>query len=133
MIIKELFSEEYQVKYKVQKAGPVFKDTDGLTWTYIPATVFDNPYLTEGDKSYVRKLKSYNEKLRDMWLHGSWDSAIGMFFDHFDTLHHEIDEHDFVYEKDWDLDDYKIYRGYDYGTKAPFVCVFLAVDRKGFP
>jgi len=58
-----------------------------------------------------------------------------MFFDKWDDGTHTIDMTNkatrFRYNKEFSTHTHTLYRFYDYGTKAPFVCLFAAVDTKG--
>lgn len=100
-----------------------------MTYKFIPSTVFDNPSLLNNDKKYVRRLKQLKPTLRKMWLEGRWDVFHGMYFDNWSDAHHVIPEDDFKYGRDFNLNTHNIYRFYDYGTKAPFVCVFGAYNK----
>ena len=79
----------------------------------------------------MRMLKSLPPVLRAMWLEGNWDVAPGMYFDKWNILHHTIPQSQFKYGVSFDAFTHDLYRAYDYGTKAPFVCQFWAVDRDG--
>lgn len=54
---------------------------------FIPAQVFDNPYV--GDE-YVNTLKSLPSHLRDAWLYGLWNVFEGQFFDEWNEERHVI-------------------------------------------
>ena len=125
------YNKEFDVHYQPMKTAEPYIDEEGISYQYIPATVFDNPALLKNDKKYVRELKKLNPTLRAMWLEGRWDVFQGMYFDKWDDGVHVMDEEEFVWKKDFDNKTHEIYRGYDYGTKEPFVCLFIAVDKKG--
>ena len=55
-------------------------DEDPNDYTFIAATVYDNPALLESDPEYVKNLESLSSQLRDAWLYGKWDSFIGQYF-----------------------------------------------------
>ncbi len=55
-------------------------DEDPDDYTFIAATVYDNPALLESDPEYVKNLESLSPQLRDAWLYGKWDSFIGQYF-----------------------------------------------------
>ena len=59
-------------------------DEDPDDYLFISAQVYDNPVLLKADPDYVRQLESLPQKLRDAWLHGSWDVFEGQFFSEFD-------------------------------------------------
>tara|TARA_Y100000593_G_scaffold40279_1_gene77587 strand:- start:1204 stop:2748 length:1545 start_codon:yes stop_codon:yes gene_type:complete len=129
---KPVYSETFDVTYQPKKTAPVFTDEEKITFTFIPATVFDNPSLCDNDPGYVRKLKKLNPILRAMWLEGKWDVFAGTFFDNWNIMHHVIPDDTFVYKKHFNKKTHTLYRFYDYGTKAPFVCLFAALDRDGY-
>lgn len=124
-------SDRFDVTYTPQKPGPAYKDEDGLKWKYIPALVFDNPTLVENDPNYVRTLKKLPPTLQKMWLQGSWDCIKGMYFDNWDPALHQISHKKFNLKKFYDPQKHKLYRAYDWGTKAPFVCLFILLDENG--
>ncbi len=124
----KVYNKEFDVHYQRFDTGKVFKDDEKITYQFIPATVFDNPTLTNNDPGYVRKLKKLNPILRAMWLEGRWDVFAGTFFDNFNIVHHVIPKEKFTYGKHFTKDTHSLYRFYDYGTKNPFVCLFAAVN-----
>lgn len=50
-------------------------------YAYVPATLKDNPHLSEEYERRLRELPS--EALREAYLHGSWDFLEGQFFNEF--------------------------------------------------
>ena len=126
---KPKYSQDFDVEYQRNRSGKPYVDGEGISWKFIPATVFDNPTLLENDPAYVRKLKNLNPILRAMWLEGRWDVFAGTFFDNWNPMHHVIPESSFQYGVHFKKGTHALFRFYDYGTKAPFVCLFAAVDR----
>jgi len=126
---KPTYSQEFDVHYQKLKSSKPYVDDEGISYQYIPATVFDNPTLLNNDPSYVRKLKNLNPVLRAMWLDGRWDVFAGTYFDNWNPFHHIIPRSDFQFNVHFSKRTHTLYRFYDYGTKAPFVCLFAAVDR----
>ena len=126
-----VYSEQFDVYYQPKKTAPPYIDKEGVSWLFIPSTVFDNPSILENDPKYVRTLKNLNPTLRAMWLEGRWDVFAGMYFDMWNPMHHTIPQKEYVWQKDFDVDTHALYRFYDYGTKAPFVCAFASVGRDG--
>lgn len=126
---KPKYNEQFDVYYQNQKTGKPFIDEEGISYHFIPATVFDNPTLLDNDPNYVRKLKNLNPVLRAMWLEGRWDVFAGTYFDNWNPMHHVIPKAYFQYGVHFKKNTHTLYRFYDYGTKAPFVCLFAAVDR----
>jgi len=125
------YNKEFDVHYQPMKSAEPFIDEEGISYQFIPATVFDNPSLLENDKKYVRELKKLNPTLRAMWLEGRWDVFQGMYFDKWDEGTHVIDEDKFKYKKHFTKNTHELYRFYDYGTKEAFVCLFAAADNDG--
>lgn len=120
---KKKHIKRYDLRYTEKLPGQVFLDHHGRTWQYVPFGVLDNPILLHTDPQYIRYLMSLEEPLRSMWLFGDWDAQVGQFFE-WNELYHVIPERDFKL----DLNRHKVYRVMDYGTSAPFACLFLAVD-----
>lgn len=64
------------------------------TWrVFVPATIDDNPILTENDPEYVKMLeglKTTDEALYNAWRHGDWSVFAGQVFIEFDRTKHVI-------------------------------------------
>ena len=58
----------------------VWKDETGLTYTFIPAKVTDNPYLMAKDPDYIRRLQQLPEDERRALMDGDWDVFAGQYF-----------------------------------------------------
>ncbi len=127
---EKTYNEEYEVYYQPKKPGKAYKE-QGLTYRFIPATVFDNPSIIDNDPAYVNFLKGLPELLRSMWLYGEWDTFAGQFFDNWNPYYHIIPEEEFKLGKNWSTVEYQLVRGYDEGTKAPFYCGLAAVNSVG--
>jgi len=127
----KIYYKDFKVSIQPYKSAPPFKDTDGVEWQYIPATVFDNPSLLQ-NPDYVNVLKNItNPTKRAMWLEGMWDAAPGLYFDNFlYDEDHIIKQKDFVWGVDFSLKTHEIYRFIDYGTKAPTAVLFAAFNKK---
>ncbi len=86
----------------------------------------------KNNPEYVQTLNNLNPALRKMWLLGDWGGFAGMFFDKWDVNTHVIDMDNnktrFRYGHEFSKHTHELYRFYDYGTKAPFVCLLAAVD-----
>lgn len=101
-------------------------------YEFIQALVTDNTALMDADPEYVRQLEMLPPKLREAWLHGSWDVFDGVFFEDF------VDNPDGYFTRQWShviepfkIPDYwTIYRSYDYGYAKPFSVGYWAVDQK---
>lgn len=120
-------SVKHNIEYQELKPGEPMIDENGNVRWYIPALVFDNPALVDNDANYVNTLKALDPVTRKMWLLGSWDEMSGLFFSSWNHAYHVMDERDFVL----DPVECRIYRCIDYGTSAPFACMFVQVDTHG--
>lgn len=103
-------------------------------YEFIQSLVTDNQALMKANPDYIHQLEALPEKLRKMWLEGSWDVAEGMFFEDFrigtkeqqatGTFTHVIEP--FEVPENW-----TIYRSFDWGYNKPFSCGWWAVDYDG--
>lgn len=89
-------------------------------YTFIPARVYDNPFILENSPDYVRTLENLPEDRRKAMLHGDWDIFEGQYFSEFNREIHvckpfEIPEH------------WRIYVALDYGLDM-FAAYKIAVD-----
>lgn len=105
----------------------------GEDYTFIQALCTDNDALMRVQPEYLRSLEKLPPKIRDAWLHGSWDVYEGQFFEEFqDKPDHYIDRQwthviePFEIPQGW-----KIYRSFDWGYNKPFSCGWWAVDYDG--
>ena len=120
--------------------------------SFIQALVTDNRALMEKNPDYLRQLESLPPKLREAWLHGSWDLFEGQFFEDF---HIEPDvkaalaygctlsREELKAQGKWchviepfDLNagprrGWSIVRSYDFGYGKPFSCAWWAMDFDG--
>ncbi len=96
----------------------------GQTRIFIPSQIYDNPTLMENDPDYVKHLEGLPEDLKRVWLDGDWDCFQGQYFSKWRYEKHVITP--FKIPQDW----YR-YRMIDYGYKANFVCLWVAVDYDG--
>jgi phage terminase large subunit len=115
------FNEEFNVWWQPEMPGEKYIDEDGLSFQYIPAKVFDNKYLIDNDKVYVRRLKKLPEEKKKAHLDGNWDVFVGQYFAEFDLEVHRIEG--FTPPYTW-----RRYISLDFGSDAPFVALFHTVD-----
>ncbi|MFQ5641160.1 MAG: hypothetical protein ACE5IR_24545, partial [bacterium] len=115
------YNERYEVYWQPMRPGPVRKDKYGVLRHYIPALVFENPYLLENDPIYVGTLLSMPEPLRSAMLYGDWSVYEGMFFGEWNKQIHVVPG--FPIPLTWPR-----YVSVDYGTKHPFVLLWHAID-----
>lgn len=98
-----------------KKAGqPLFKRR------FIPASLYDNPYLLEGG-DYEAMLLSLPEVQRRQLLEGSWDVAEGAAFSEFNRSIHVCEP--FEIPHDW-----RRFRAADYGYSTPSAVLWFALD-----
>lgn len=100
---------------------------------FIPSTVFDNQKLLDNDPNYLANLAMMPEAERKALLYGSWDSFAGQVFlewrnkpEGYDTQQGSHVINPFKVPQDW-----KIYRGFDWGYSKPFSVGWYAVDHDG--
>ena len=87
---------------------------------YIPASVFDNPYLVMDD-AYISALASLPEVKRQQMLYGDWDVIEDSAFPEFDRKVHVVPT--FKPPSSWTR-----FRAADWGYASPFSCLWFAVD-----
>lgn len=101
-----------------------YKETENQKdYLFIPSLVYENKYLMENDKEYVRTLENLPEDRKQAMLYGNWDVFDGQFFREFKRNVHVIDPFDIP--EHWDR-----YIAMDYGLDM-FAVLFIAVDTKG--
>ncbi len=93
-------------------------------YTFIPATVEDNPQLLAGSPEYMQMLDLLPEDIRRAHRYGDWDALAGTFFPEFRKETHVIKPFVRV-PAEW-----KKYRAFDYGLDM-FACLWFAVDFEG--
>ena len=123
-------------------------ETQWMSRTFVPSTVFDNKILLQNDPKYLARLASLPEKERQALLYGDWDTYEGQFFEDFriepdmkaanaagvDLTREELRKQrrwchviePFEPPKGW-----KIYRSFDWGYARPFSVGWWAVDFDG--
>lgn len=90
-------------------------------YDFIPAGVYDNPYIMESNPDYIENLKMLPEKERKQLLEGSWDISAGMFFTEWDYSKHVVE--DFDVPEDWQL-----IMSWDDGTREARAVHIGAID-----
>jgi len=91
---------------------------DDITYKFIPATMFDNPYLSE-DGEYEKILRQLPETKMRQLLYGDWDTVEDGFFGF------EVDKH--VTEELPPLH-WPVITSMDYGWNDPATCLWAAID-----
>lgn len=97
---------------------------------FVPSSVFDNPELLKNDPLYISRLASMPEAERNALLYGDWNSYSGQVFTEF------TDDPDHYADRKWTHviqpfeipEDWKIFRGFDFGFSRPFAVNWYAID-----
>lgn len=100
---------------------------------FVPATVFDNKILLENDPTYLANLALMSEKQKNALLYGNWDSFDGQVFTEWRNDKERYADRTFthVIEPFIIPDNWRIYRGFDWGYSKPFSVGWYAVDNDG--
>jgi hypothetical protein len=91
-----------------------------ITRKFIPASVWDNPYLTQ-DSSYIAMLASLPEVKRKQFLYGDWDVVEDGAFSEFNRSTHVVEP--FEVPNGWTR-----IRAADFGFSSPSAILWGAVD-----
>ena len=99
-------------------------------YSFIQSLVTDNKALMESQPDYVHQLEALPAKLRDAWLYGRWDVFEGQVFEEFMDVPEHYDDRigthvisPFQIPEQW-----RIYRGFDWGYTRPYSIGWYAVD-----
>ena len=93
-------------------------------YTFIPATVEDNPQLLEASPEYKQMLDLLPDNVRKAWRDGDWNAMAGTYFPEFRPETHVVEPFVRV-PQEW-----RKYRAFDYGLDM-FACLWVAVDYDG--
>lgn len=93
-------------------------------YTFIQATVEDNPHLLKSSPDYIQALDLLPESIRRAHRYGDWNALAGNFFPEFRKETH-MEEPFYKVPGEW-----KKYRAFDYGLDM-FACLWIAVDFDG--
>jgi len=122
--VKELFiepakpGERFAEKVEYELEGRTLSTE--ITRKFIPASVWDNPYLTQ-DSSYIAMLASLPEVKRKQFLYGDWDVVEEGAFPDFDRSKHVVEP--FEIPSGWT----KI-RAADFGFSSHSAVLWGAID-----
>ena len=108
-----------------------FKDGENPDdYTFIQSLVTDNYALMQSNPDYIRELEALPPKIREAWLYGKWDAFEGQVFEEWrDDPKHYIDRRWTHVIQPFEIpEDWRIYRGYDWGYSRPFAVNWFAVD-----
>ena len=102
-------------------------------YAFIQALVTDNAALMKAQPEYRRSLEKLPPKIREAWLHGSWDVYEGQFFEEFTDRPEHYGDRAWTHVIDpFEIPSaWKIYRSFDWGYNKPFSCGWWAVDYDG--
>lgn len=97
---------------------------------FVPSTVFDNKELLENDPDYLASLAMLPDAEKNALLYGDWDSFSGQVFSEWKNNPEHYDDRmgthvisPFKIPENW-----RIYRGFDWGYAKPFSVGWYAVD-----
>lgn len=93
-------------------------------YAFIPARVYDNPYLVQRDPSYIRTLENLPEHLRRAHLDGDWDVLAGQYFAEFTRERHVVSP--FPIPAWW-----RRFMAMDWGYNDPCAVLWFAVSPEG--
>ena len=93
-------------------------------YLFIPARVYDNPYLMQRDPSYIRTLENLPEHLRRAHLDGDWDVLAGQYFAEFTRERHVVSP--FPIPAWW-----RRFMAMDWGYNDPCAVLWFAVSPEG--
>lgn len=98
------------------------RNEDPKDYTFIPATVDDNPYLLAANPMYVKQLANMPDDLRRAHRYGDWDALGGNYFKGFGPQQ--------LFKRFKPPAHWPLYRSFDYGLDM-FSCVWWVVDEDG--
>ena len=106
----------------VASPGATHIDPDtGLSRAYIPATLYDNPTLTENDPGYISRLQMLSKLEQRRLIHGDWEVFSGQVFRELSQRTHGCEPFDIPLE--WER-----FMSFDWGYSHPFSVGWYAVD-----
>lgn len=97
------------------------EDEGSMRRQYVPARLTDNKVLMETDPDYIKRVRGMGSgSMVKAMIEGDWDIlSSGGFADLWRAHTHVIEPFDIPHN--WRID-----RGYDYGSSAPAACVYFA-------
>ena len=117
--VKRLFIDR---KYITDDKDPE-KNENPDDYTFIPATVDDNPWLINSSPMYKKQLAQMPEDQVMAFRYGDWNALSGSYFKNFSLATHTLPP--FAIPAHWPR-----YRSFDYGFDM-FACCWWAVDEDG--
>lgn len=102
-----------------------YDPVSGTSRIFIPMTMDDNPTLMSVDPMYVKRIEAIkDEKLRNAWRYGDWDTFSGQYFDTWSRDIHVVKP--FAIPDAW-----LRFRGFDWGYTAQSAVLWVAIDFYG--
>lgn len=93
----------------------------GQSRCFVPASVYDNPTLLEGDPMYIKRLEALPEIEKLRLLHGVWDVFEGQVFVELSQRVHGCDPFDIP--REWEC-----FSAFDWGYSRPWCYLVFATD-----
>ncbi len=115
--VKQRFIDPAPYNTTFSRYSPGEEDS-AVTYKFIPATLFDNPYLTE-DGEYEKTLKQMPKAKVQQLLYGDWDTVEDGFFGFDRSIHIREDEPPMHWP---------IISAMDYGWVDPASCLWAKVN-----
>lgn len=98
-------------------------DSRGISRSFVPASVYDNPSIIQNDPNYVKRLEQLPEQDKQALLHGNWEVFSGQFFKmwrkHFHVIEKPI------------MPSYRKFLSLDYGYGKPSSVGWWQIDYDG--
>jgi hypothetical protein len=96
-------------------------DEGGMRRMFVPALIYDNPTLTNGDPDYINRVKGMGDPdVIEAYLRGDWSCPEGAALPNFDRKIH-VKDHKVM------PDNNPIFVAYDYGYSAPYSVLFFSI------
>jgi len=113
----------------ISKEDDPFYDPDDFV--YIPARLYDNPYLMDPDgtfRTYEKRLGPLPPQRRDQLLNGDWSAITGQFFPEYRDR--DVGQGGHIRRIDYPRDA-RVIRAIDWGYNAPGCCLWLVLLADG--
>src|SRR5574343_1805080 len=101
----------------------IYDDATGLTRSFIPAKLSDNPSLLDNDPNYLSRLMQLPEIERKRLIDGLWDAFEGQKFP---ELNEELHGDNFEIPPEWEC-----FGAFDWGYARPWAYGIFRVDYDG--
>lgn len=122
MWVKRRFIDPFPTGGQLYRAAPTEDEPSPMVRVFVPAKLADNPALDLGDPTYRARLQALPAEDRKAQLEGDWNVYKGARFGAFRTALHVRRVEELHIEQPTR---FARVRGIDYGSSAPFVCLWL--------